>query len=213
MTHLDPALAHLATAEWRPADPVPRSIREWGYCPDFSAWLPGDLLLVSALRPGFVQKAIRVVQSQGYALEHARWEHAAVYIGSGALCEATRKGVSVTTIYAYVRTHLLKLRRNPGLTPDQRWDLAVNALKLQDHTYGFWSIIELLWRARAMESRADGVTVYGTRARICSELYADAHAKASGGVVVGNLHSGITPASLSIDTKLVDVPVSWVKIV
>ena len=213
MDYLNPESAPMATAVWQPVDPVPRNVREWGYCPNFPAWLPGDLILVSALQPGFVQKAIRTVQSQGYAMDHARWEHAAVYIGSGALCEATRKGVSVGMIYPYVGKHLLRVRRNQALTPDQRWVLAVNALKLQDHSYGFRAIVELLWSARSIGFRAHGVTVYGTRARICSELYADAHAKASGGVVVGNLNSGITPASLSIETKLTDIALEWVRIV
>jgi len=77
-------------------------------------------------------------------------------------------------------SHLLKIRRNPHLTNDQRWDLAVNALKLQDHSYGFASIIELLWKANTVGYWADGITLYSKRTRICSELYADAHAKVSG---------------------------------
>lgn len=56
VSHLDPSAAHLAAATWTPSAPVPLKVRNWGYCADFSTWLPGDLILVSALKLRFDPK-------------------------------------------------------------------------------------------------------------------------------------------------------------
>ncbi|MGR9046549.1 MAG: hypothetical protein ACU83N_14760, partial [Gammaproteobacteria bacterium] len=95
-----------------------------------------------------------------------------------------------------------------------RWELAVNALKLQNYGYGYYSIVQLLWKAKISGFWATANFSYPKRTRICSELYADAHTKASGGMVLGNIAAGeITPASLSMESKLTDIASDWVKIV
>jgi hypothetical protein len=59
----------------------------------FLSWRPGDLILVSALTPNRVQLAIERVQCRGgYHPHHARWQHAAVYIGDYYICESTHVG-------------------------------------------------------------------------------------------------------------------------
>ncbi|WP_374090458.1 hypothetical protein [Methylomicrobium lacus] len=199
---------------WKPDYPIPKHLRDWGFCPDFNAWLPGDLVLVSALKPGIIGKAIRSVQEQGgYAQDDARWEHAAVHIGSGTLCEATRKGVCVASVFDYAPNHLIRIRRNHALTQDQRWELAVNALKQQNYSYGFFSIGSILWKSRKGFWNTQGKPIsFPKRAVICSELYADAHVKVCG-QALGNLRSGeVTPASLSMDQSLADVQTQWVRI-
>lgn len=161
-----------------------------------------------------IGKAIRSVQTMGgYAHEDARWEHAAVYIGDGALCEANRKGVQIGSIFDYAADHLIRIRRNTSLTQDERWELVVNALKQQNYHYGFLSICSILWKARGGFYRSQGKPVsFPKSAVICSELYADAHVRVCG-QALGNLRSGeVTPASLSIDTTLHDVPAQWVTI-
>lgn len=201
-------------AVWKPDYPIPIRLRTWGYCPNFNDWLPGDLILVSAIKPGFIGKAIRSVQEKGgYAKDDARWEHAAVYIGSGALCEANRKGVSIGSIFDYADQHLIRVRRNDTLTQDQRWELAVNALKQQNYSYGFFSIVSIVWKARSGFWNGQGKPIsFPKSAVICSELYADAHVKVCG-QALGNLRSGeVTPASLSMDHALIDVQTQWVKI-
>ncbi len=50
--------------EWTPDYPIPKHLRDWGYCPNYQEWLPGDLVLVSALEPGFIAQAIRAVQGK-----------------------------------------------------------------------------------------------------------------------------------------------------
>lgn len=200
--------------DWKPDYPIPKRLREWGFCPNFEDWLPGDLILVSALTPGFIGQAIRSVQKNGgYAPEDSRWEHAAVYIGSGALCEANRKGVCIGSIFDYADNHLIRIRRNNSLNQDQRWELAVNALKQQNYSYGFASIVSILWKARNGFWIPQGKPIsFPKSAVICSELYADAHVKVCG-QALGNLRSGeVTPASLSMDHTLVDIPLRWLRI-
>jgi hypothetical protein len=199
---------------WEPEYPIPNAVREWGYCPNFNDWLPGDLILVSAIKPNFIVKAIWSIQKKGgYSYDDARWEHAAVYIGSGALCEASTKGVRIRTIFDYTGSHLIRIRRNSSLTNDQRWEIAVNALKQNNYKYNYFSIIDILWKAKIGFWNGQGKAIsFPKRAVICSELYADAHVKVCS-VALGNLRSGeITPASLSMDKALTDVQTNWLKI-
>ena len=49
---------------WEPEYPIPNAVREWSYCPNFNDWLPGDLILVSAIKPNFIVKAIRSIQKK-----------------------------------------------------------------------------------------------------------------------------------------------------
>lgn len=171
-------------------------------------------MLISAISPGFIARAIRRVQYRGgYADEDARWEHAAVYIGSGAICEASRKGVNVESIFDYIGSHLIRVRRNTSLTSDQGWNLAVHALLMKKYRYGFWSVVGLYVKSKVGFWRNQGKPIsFPKRSVYCSELYADAHVKICD-VALGNLKSGeATPASLSLSSKLGDVSLSWVKI-
>ena len=198
---------------WHPKYPIPPKVRELGYCPDYDAWNPGDLILVSSLKPGFIANSIRKVQKKGGYLEcHAKWEHAAVYIGSGAICEANRNGVVVDTIFRYSCDHLIRVRRNTTLTKDQGWELAVNALKRQNCSYSMLSIVNLYFKSLVGFHRAGSSINFPKSAIICSELYADSHVKVCG-QVLGNVHNGeITPASLSNDSLLTDLQINWNKI-
>jgi len=202
---------------WIPKGPIPLSLRKFGYCPNFDDWFPGDLVLVSAIKPDFIAKAIRSVQKKGgYANDDARWEHAAVHIGTGALCEANRKGVCLGHIFDYADSHLIRIRRNPLFDKDKGWELAVEALKQKqkNYSYNFSSIVNLLLNSRNGFWQAENIKKnrFPKRAVICSELYADSHVMVCS-QALGNLRSAeITPASLSIEKLLVDVKTNWVKI-
>ncbi len=72
---------------------LPQFVREFGYVPDFDDWLPGDLLLFCSSRGSLIAQQIVSTQLKlNYAPDHARWHHAAVYIGDRYLCEARRGG-------------------------------------------------------------------------------------------------------------------------
>src|SRR5438270_1882627 len=99
----------VAVGNWNPSGPVPPHIRKFKHFPNIDDWLPGDLLLISAIKPGWVSK--RIIQAQirgGYVAEDARWHHAAVYLGEANVCEALGRGVQLNPIFKYVGTHFLR---------------------------------------------------------------------------------------------------------
>ncbi|WP_148296201.1 hypothetical protein [Methylophilus sp. OH31] len=217
MSILDPSEAEAQfTGNWSPQTPIPNKLRQFGYCVNFNELLPGDLILVSSNKPGLIAKAIRKVQAMGgYAKADSRWEHAAIYIGSESVCESERSGVQINSIYKYIGPYSLRIKRNNNLTPDQRWNLVVYALIQKNYSYGFLSVFRLLMKSIRGYWIHQGSPINSplpSRSVYCSQLFADAHVKACG-VPLGNLTSGeATPASLSLDTKLVDVNISWLRI-
>lgn len=184
---------------------------------NISALQPGDLILTSALNPTFIQRSIRTVQSDGgYTPDHSRWEHAAVYLGNGGICEASREGVKCSTLEDYTGSHYLRFRRDCKLVGNQGFEIAIEALISQNYRYNFKEILRLLINAK----RGFGVTKYKPkvssgypkRALICSELYADSYARVTKNTL-GNIKGGeVTPASLSCELRLDDIAVGWLKI-
>lgn len=150
----------------------------------------------------------------GYGPDDARWEHAAVYIGGGDICEATRNGVNIKPIFGYLRSHLIRVRRNPDLTLDQRWNLAVHALRMKNYRYGFMSIVELHIKSiKGFWYNEDTPIHFPKSSVYCSQLYVNAHGKISKTALGNNKSGEDTPASLSLDTTLMDIKtLSWVKI-
>ena len=91
---------------------LPPDVRKFGYLPDFDLWQAGDLLLFSVIRPSFMQRQIIATQErERYAEEHARWHHAAVYIGDRYLCEAVPRGVRYHPVAEFVGDRLIRARR------------------------------------------------------------------------------------------------------
>jgi hypothetical protein len=117
---------------------IPETIQAFGHLPDITAWQPGDFLLVSAINTDIIQRSIyRFQRRSGYTEEDARWHHAAVYIGDYDVCEATRSGVHVRKLFHYVGNHLLNLRTDPTLAPDDSWRVAIQALVRLKYSYSF----------------------------------------------------------------------------
>lgn len=184
---------------------------------DLSTLLAGDLILTSALSPNYIQQRIRGVQTKGgYQEPDAKWEHAAMYIGRGVLCEATRKGVQRNMLSHYVGSHVLRARRDHTLSIEMRFELAIQALSLQGYGYGFLEIFRLLKAAHigfSNSANSNGRTPgYPRHAVICSELYADSYAKITKRVIGNTAGGEVTPASLSADTLLTDVQLRWLAI-
>ena len=179
-----------------------------------SKWLPGDLLLFSALHPGWSARSIMRGQQRGYAEEDARWHHAAVYLGDGiSICEATARGVRDTSIYGYLGGYLLRVRRGINLTSDQQWLIAMQSLTRLGSPYGFRSILSLAWQSwQGYWQPGNRLPLLGARAVICSQLFSDSYSMVTGRLLVQGPSGTVTPAALSFTSQLADVPTTWLQI-
>lgn len=205
---LDPGDAIHATEVWTTSEPIPQSIRTFGFIPNVDLWKPGDLLLFSSIKPDWVSRKIIKAQGRGWNLDVARWHHAAVYIGSSRICEATIRGVGVVSIYKYVPSHLIRVRRCPILNLDMVGShaLVVTALTRLNRWYSLTTAVSIWWKSLSGFSKID-FAMADSRSHICSHLYSDSYIQATSRVLetIGTP----TPASLCASTKLVDVESSW----
>jgi hypothetical protein len=192
---------------------LPPQVREFGFIPDTSPWLPGDLVLVSPVVWTWTTQPIFLAQKKGgFSDEHARWHHAAVYVGHNFLCEADTSGVNYVPIYRYVGKHLIRVRRDHSLTLTEGYDIAIAAMARLKGQYGFGSIIK--WYLKSLKGfwQPDlGIApVFSTNAVICSELYYLAYAAVTQKLVVpGVAERSVTPAHLSATDQLQDVQMEW----
>lgn len=198
-----------------PPGPIPEEVRKFGRFPDLVQFLPGDLVLVSNLRPTKNHHVIEWVQRKGgYSQEDARWHHAAVYLGNGDICEADLDGVGCRAIYRYVKGHhLIRVRRDSDLTSDERWKIAIRSLTRLRQAYAFSYLPELLWMSLSgFWKQPEKPGQLPKRAKICSQLYVDAYSPVTQRVLVNTASGEITPAFLSSTDRLVDIPIRWLKI-
>lgn len=197
---------------WRPPGSLPPFLRDFGRFPNVDEWLPGDLVLLSALKQGRMSKYIVDRQKRGGWPEvDARWHHAAVYIGHYEVCEATVTGVKVSSLYErYVTTHLLRVRRDPDLCTEERYQIALQSLRRLSKGYGFrqamavwWQSIYGFWKDEKRFIVLPGKTV------ICSSLFAEAYSKITLRTMGNTDRSIPTPAFLSNTDLLNDVETTW----
>ena len=83
---------------------LPHSARRFGFLPDISKLLPGDVVLSRATQSPQTLNPIAVSQTAaGFSPEHAQWTHAAVVLLEDMLVEAVlTQGVIQRTIYTDV---------------------------------------------------------------------------------------------------------------
>lgn len=213
---LDPADS-TTTGQWTLSGPIPQALRQFGRFPDVRLWLPGDLLLFSAIHPGWIARSIIQGQQRGgYAEEDARWHHAAVYLGDGiSICEAVVTGVRHTPIYPYILgNYRLRVRRDTALTAEERWKVAMQSLTRLASPYGFSGIVSLArqsWRGY-WQSRGSLPPLLGARAVICSQLCSDSYSMVTGRLLVKTPSGTVKPADLSLTPQLTDVATTWLEI-
>lgn len=210
---LDPS-DHLAPAQTGAVDAnVPPRIRRFGRIPDVSTLHPADLVLFSALKPKAGSKIIqRAQEAGGYAPDHATWHHAAVYLGDGLILEALIGGVTYRQLYVYSETHRMRFRRDVNLTPQERYRIAIHSMKRLRERY---SILKLprVWLNLTRATVRPASTIRGTRATICSQLYADAYMETTNRNVCRLGHfTDVPPAELSASSVLSDVHVPWIRV-
>ena len=212
---LDPRDTSSATQPASVPTTLPKDVREFGFIPDFKLWLPGDLLLFSAVKPNRAQRAIVDAQLRlGYAQEHAKWHHAAVYIGDLHLCEAVFRGVRYHPVTDMFLGSRLRVRRNSQLTNEERFRIAIRSLMRLARPYDFWSVMlsgmrslnTAFGRAFSRELRTRGNAV------ICSRLYHEAYMEVTSQALSVDTDRDVLPADLSACGELVDVEALWAKL-
>jgi len=207
---LDPESLPLAGRFWTPQGETSESLRNFGKFPNIEDWLPGDVVLVSSVHPGWVTRRIIETQSRKYHPDHARWQHAAIYMGNGFLAEATTRGVKYHPVQNYVGHYYLNVRRNPDLTTDERWLVAIEAGVRLREAYRFADILIIYWRSFAKLGRQiHPNSMIQASSVICSQLCQDAHAKVTNRLIVSLAVNPVVPAALSQTEMLNDVPLCW----
>lgn len=195
---------------------APSRVRNFGYMPDESNLLPGDLLLVSTTRWWHFSAHIICLAQRigGCAPNSARWHHAAMYLGDGDVLEATAlRGVCVSKLFDYCGRHcVLLFRRAPGLTEEERLLLCVRGMRFLSESYSWRSVLRIF-----------GLSLFGfwnnillpfaRRAHICSQLYSDAYTNVLDDMVVARHPNNVLPAHLRFTDKLEDILVGWAEIV
>lgn len=212
--YLDPSNI-VSRGNWVPPGPVPRSIREFGFYPNVDDWLPGDLILVSNMSPNLSHHIIEQVQGLGYAPEHARWHHAAVYLTDGDICEANLTGVGLSSITRYVGSHLIRVRRDmdDNISPEMRWRIAMRSLTKLNQPYAFEYLLDIgLLAVSGFSKLSNKFSRLPKQAKICSQLYQDAYSPITRKVLQNERCGEITPAFLSHTSILEDVKVHWLTI-
>ncbi|MBF0306617.1 MAG: hypothetical protein HQL41_13315 [Alphaproteobacteria bacterium] len=183
---------------------------DFGYFPDIDLLLPGDLLLFMAAKPKWVSRRIQAAQRKGgYPNPHARWHHAAVHIGKGHIVEAVAEGrVSYRQMYHYIGSHCIRVRRDPSLSNDDRYGLAIEALTTLRARYSIGAIPKILAHTIKGLWRTD-IHDRSMRPVICSQVYADAYMTTTNRLVVPRTPGYVIPAALSETPVLQDVPIPW----
>ncbi len=192
---------------------MPKALADLNAIPDSSRLRAGDLILISSVEGDNSKTAAAIRHTQsiaGYNPIDARWHHAAVFLGFDfRICEATRKGVRTGSLLDYAATHLIRVRRDPKLDTEAGWKISVLAACQIGTPYSVLSILNLAGRARKgyWQPRHDSTHV--GHGLICSELYADSYAAATGRTLWNHISKEVTPAYLSLTDQLSDIDVGW----
>jgi hypothetical protein len=199
--------------EWRPDRSLPRSVRHFGRYPNFDEWRPGSLLLFHVPeKTPLVSRLIIKAQEGAYYHQHARWHHAAVYVGGGFLCEAhVRGGVQYRPLDNYIGKHWIRVRCDDRMSESQGYELAIRAMTRLRESYGFSEILKLSWLAiKGFPARSP--LALAPKGAICSHLYDMAYRGVTKRMLYDTGDRPIMPAELSMTDELKDVPVCWRRI-
>jgi len=172
---------------------------------------PGDLILSYSIPFDLTEWSISNAQERGgFADEHSRWTHAAVFLFDTLVAEAVpRSGVRVHSLYDDTLSSVMRVRR-PRVTDEQRAHIALRAVATLGTPYGTIAALQLgrqmhygLWNPATL-------IAFGGKL-ICSKVYFDAHIEIAKLPLSGCPMTGlVSPAHLSGTPDLDDVFVPWV---
>lgn len=210
---LDPA-ARGAPAGQISLDRAPMPIRDTGVYPDIGALQPGDLVLVSPLKPSFTARMIQRVQGQVHKAEDAEWMHAALYLGDNAIIEIDGGGVQVNLLFRYVLTHRLLFRRvlDGQAAPIDEitgYRIAIAALKQFRRGYAHANIVVTGWDCLFSQTKPATQRAVRSKGSICSDFFNEAVFATTGRVAAPVDRLPLQPADLSASRLMRDVGVGW----
>jgi hypothetical protein len=130
------------------------------------------------------------------------------------VCEATLEGVRTVPLFPYIGNHLIRVRRDPQLSGEQRYRLAMKAVLRLKMSYSVGQIVRLYFQSFQgfWNPSFKGIGTFGIGAVICSELYSNAYSMVTSRIVHDPTLSLATPAALSSTTVLADLQTRWLKI-
>jgi hypothetical protein len=182
---------------WRPKQALPHRVREFGRWPNTDSWRVGDVLLFSEVKPSSLGRKIRNLQeSVGFAPEHARWTHAALYVGNDYMCEATPPRVRYCGIDDRIGSHFIRVLRDPTLTGEQAAQFAISTVAQVRKPYSYAVI---LWLAiRAAGFRRTSLYPRWVLGHTCSMLISLTYAYAGQRIIGDVMPEAVTPATVAI---------------
>lgn len=152
----------------------------------------------------------------GFDREHARWSHAALYIGGGRIVEATPFGgvrVGRLVDMTFDRHLLVRRRLDEALTMESRYAIVVDALTGLRRGYSLGAVPRLAWRSWRRQLWAPDRRPDVGGVVICSTVVRNAYTTSIAVDLVPGTISVTWPADLSHTAELEDVEIGWVQIV
>jgi uncharacterized protein YycO len=176
------------------------------HCPNFSAWQPGDIVLVHK-GAGFAGAIIPAAQSASFnllMLKHKDVTHAGIYTGSGMMVDATPgRPIAEVSVWDYCQTRKLQVRRlsDPSLPATSGMDIVREARLYVGQPYSTaQAVFAKLW---------PGTKAFRTRL-YCSTLVEAAVVDATAvDLAADPSHQPLYPAILAGHPDLVDVMLEW----
>ena len=151
---LDAVLApHHEAGARASVDQEPSVPRDWPgtYCPNFSDWAPGDIVLV--YRQDILLGAALQV-GQAFSLNplmalSSHLTHAGIYVGDGMMMDASwGRGVDLVSVWGYCQSRSIELRRlqDPSIPANQVAGIAAKALTHRGEPYSTVGLVlSKLW--------------------------------------------------------------------
>jgi hypothetical protein len=143
------------------------------------------------------------------------WTHVAIYVGDGRICEATTKGVLSNSFFDLFEGSIVRIRRPVFQDQRTRFLLAIAAMRNLNKKYFWREIIGF-----AADHFKHGIAYFAANpgsqhldgAFTCSGLFYESYFLATGESPLNSNFHRVCPADFSAASKLVDVPVEWVKL-
>lgn len=171
------------------------------YCPNFSDWAPGDIVLVHRTQDitGNLLAAGQLASMKSSIRKSYHVTHAGIYLGAGRMIDATPgRPVATVSLWEYCQTRALELRRVPEVVGQDIADAA------NSHLGQSYSILQVVLSKLVPGTTAVPDAVY------CSTLVGAVVTEATGIVLESDpKYRPLYPAVLARHPGLQTVNLEW----